>query len=31
VIRWKDGVGDAADDASRYYCIEIEAELRREA
>lgn len=22
-IRWKDGVGKAADDASRYYCIEL--------
>lgn len=24
VIRWKDGVGKAADDASRYYVVEIE-------
>ncbi|HEY2418919.1 MAG TPA: BPSL0067 family protein [Steroidobacteraceae bacterium] len=31
VIRWKEGVGKAADDASRYYIIEIEAEPRREA
>jgi hypothetical protein len=24
VIRWKDGVGPAADDASRYYVIEVD-------
>jgi hypothetical protein len=31
VIRWKDGVGKACDDASRYYCIEIDDVPRREA
>lgn len=25
VIQWRDGVGKACDDGSRFYCIEIEA------